>query len=156
MKKTLFLVMITVVVLSGCAPKAYWKEGTSYKEAKEDVDRCYAKTVDAWKEGVISWDSQSKQYLDECMRKKGYVLRNKEEAYPLKFEPTTWAPSSKVGAGATIATPNDEWVYVSTTSGLYHRRPCPNVKAQDMGSTRPMKLNDAIDRGYKPCPECIK
>jgi len=155
MKKLIPLAMILVmfamvVLLGGCVPKAYWKEGTSYKEAKEDVDRCYAKTVDAWKEGVISWDSQSKQYLDECMRKKGYVLRNKEEAYP-----TDQRLGGQVKRGAKVASDSDEdWVIVFDTSGYYHHRPCPSLGTTISG--RSMKVEDAIKQGYKPCPACIK
>lgn len=149
--------LAVVVLLSGCVPKAYWKEGTAYKEAKEDVDRCYAKTVDAWKEGGISWDSQSKQYLDECMRKKGYVLRDKAEAYPPSDQRLRGVGNrdGQIERGARVSSDsNDDWVVVYDTTKIYHHRPCPVIGSSIYG--RPMKVKDAIEKGYKPCPYCIK
>ncbi len=159
MKKMLLVMLVMVVLLGGCVPKAYWKEGTSYKEAKEDVDRCYAKTVDAWKEGVISWDSQAKQYLDECMRKKGYVLRNKEQAYPQSDRRLRGLGDrdGQVERGVPVITNSeDDWVYVFPGGEYYHYRHCPLIKAQGMSGSRLTKIRDAIEQGYKPCPECIK
>ena len=81
MKKTV-LVLLAMVMLGGCTPKAYWKADTPYKQAKMDYERCYAKAWDLFKEEKLAWDDEAKQYIDKCMREKGYVLKEKEEAYP--------------------------------------------------------------------------
>lgn len=80
--KKILLVLVAMVVLSGCTPKAYWRPNTSYNEAREDVVRCHEKARDAFKAGEISWEKEGKSYRHKCMEEKGYVLRAKKEAYP--------------------------------------------------------------------------
>jgi hypothetical protein len=84
MKKIMLVLvaMVAMVVLSGCTPKAYWRPDTSYNEAREDLIRCHEITWDAFKAGEISWEKEGKSYRHKCMEEKGYVLRDKYEAYP--------------------------------------------------------------------------
>ncbi len=79
--KKIALVLLAMVILGGCTPKAYWKQDVPWKVAKEDYDRCVAISEDQWKQGKFSWDNEAKQWIDKCMKEKGYILRNKEEAY---------------------------------------------------------------------------
>ena len=73
---------VSMVMLSGYTPKVYWRPNTSYSEAKEDATRCHEKAWDAFKAGEISWEKEGKSYRHRCMEEKGYILRNREEAYP--------------------------------------------------------------------------
>ncbi len=80
--KKVVLVLLAMVVLSGCTPKAYWRPNTSYGEAREDVMRCHEIAWDAFKAGKISWDKEGESYRHKCLEEKGYTLRDKREAYP--------------------------------------------------------------------------
>jgi hypothetical protein len=151
--KTMLILLMTALLI-GCQ-NIYWREGTSKEEGKEDVDRCYEKTIDAWKEGQFPWRSlQCKQYFEDCMRQKGYVLRNRNEVYPNNSK---LKPAIKEDAPAKVSEQSDLWVTIwpYPIGSLYHVRPCSTLPQQATYQSRTMLLEDAVKAGYKPCPHCF-
>jgi len=70
-----FNLLAMLLLLSGCAETQYEKGGKSVRETEKDLWACEEKIL-ADHHGLRNETAQQKQaYLDECMRDKGYRLK---------------------------------------------------------------------------------
>ena len=165
MKKTLLLVMLAMVgMLFGCAGphgshgcmstvNNWYKEGRTRWQTSTELTDCARRSGGG---GVVTFYCNG-TILEDCMKEKGYAWfdgmqnpRDEAKRKAAKERELKQQDESKT------ETSDDDFVFVFYDGRHYHNRPCPIIKAQGMGGSRLMKLQDAIDQGFTPCPYCIK
>jgi hypothetical protein len=59
---------------------------------------------------------------------------------------------------SNIQTPKTEestYVTVLMTGRFYHILPCPKFPTRSPPNSKLIKIEDAKEQGYKPCPQCV-
>ncbi len=151
--KTKMVLVLFMVVISGCYRPSWHRENTTYAALKADSEWCKTQT------NIGTTRSEMIEQYEKCMRDKGYQLKEKEPYSG--SEPTIRVEQKE---GPPIAIDKRAKVYVviwgsstpSTIIPLYnyfHKKDCKHLWN---ASIKEVTVGEAIADGKSMCPDCFR
>ena len=152
--KKLVILLLAVIMLTGCYRPNWHRANTTYAELKADSEWCKSQVkIGSTREETID------QY-ERCMRNKGYELKDKSNpsggGEPIRVEQKEGPPividkRAKVYVGIFAGGVGVYWGLPAYR--YFHKKDCKHLWTV---SAEEMTAGEAIARGKSMCPDCFR
>jgi hypothetical protein len=153
--KTKIVLLLLMIVISGCYRPSWHRANTTYAELKADSDWCKTQTK------IGAPRSEMIEQYEVCMEGKGYQLGGGQAPVGVK-SPTDTVEQREGQSGVDKNT--KVYIFLTLTAGnpgvsngkayrYFHKKDCKHLRNV---STEEITVGEAIARGKSMCPDCFR
>jgi len=153
--KTKMVLVLLMVVISGCYRPNWYRANTTYAVLKADSEWCKNQT------NLGAARTEMIEQYEKCMTGKGYQLKGKDpysdEPYPTKNveqykDATAIDKRAKVYVGIYSGGLSSQ-ISMHPAYRYFHKKDCKQLWSV---STEEITVGEAIARGKSMCPDCFR